>query len=100
MLHTETKDDLLRVGGLDALTSLNSAYFKELVKARLENHIRFVEVDCSGLSFMDSVGLGALVSVQKVLTPRDGRVRLLNPRPNLRQLLEMLNFHKLLDIIP
>jgi len=100
MLRTQTQDDLLQVNGLDALTSSNSTHFKELVKARLEGHIRVVEVNCADLSFMDSVGLGALVSVQKIITPRGGRLRLLNPRPNIRQFLEMLNFQSLFDITP
>ena len=98
MLRTNTENETLSVSGLDRLTATNSALFKDLVKVRLGDKLRFVEVDCTNVKLLDSTGLGALVSVHKVVAPRNGKVRLNNVQPNVREILELLKFQELFEI--
>ena len=49
-------------------------------------------------TFVDSSGLGALISLHKHLSERDGKVRLLNPRQSVLQLLELTRMHRIFEI--
>jgi anti-anti-sigma factor len=98
MLRTHTENETLSVSGLDNLTGSNSSLFKDLVKIRLGDKLRFVEVDCSNVKLLDSTGLGALVSVHKVVAVRNGKVRLNKVRPNIREILELMKFEEIFDI--
>ncbi len=99
-MNTESVGDTLRVLGLGRLSGGNGLYFKETVKVRLTEEHRVVEVDCSNVSFIDSEGLGALVSIHKVLSLRQGRLRLVHLRPMVRQFLELVQLERIFEIAP
>ncbi len=98
-MTTETCGDILLVTGLDRLSATNAMLFKEVTLAQLAAEHRFVDVDATGISFIDSDGLGALIAVQRRLTPRQGRVRLLRPQVMVLQLLELLRMEQVFDIV-
>ena len=98
MLRTHTEKETLTVSDLDSLTGSNSSLFKDLVKIQLGDKLRFVEVDCTNVKLLDSTGLGALVSVHKVVAQRNGKVRLNNVRPNVREILELMKFEEIFEI--
>ena len=58
-----------------------------------------MEVDLSLASMLDSVGLGALVSVQKRLAGRQGGVRLLRPVPFVHRMLLLLAMDQVFEIV-
>lgn len=97
-MKTQSGEDTLFVQELDRLSALNSRFFKEGVAAMLEAKHRHVEIDCSKVKFIDSEGLGALVSVHKLVGPRNGVVRLTRVQPMVRQFLELVNFQRILEI--
>lgn len=99
-MRTQTQGDLLLVTDLDRLSATNSSHFKDLVRAQITPQLRSVEVDLAGVDFVDSEGLGALAAVQRSLSAHGGQLRLLSPRPIVRQLLELVQFHRFLEIRP
>lgn len=48
-----------------------------------------LDIDLAGLTFIDCTGLGVLIEAKRVAAGRGCRVRLANPRPVVRRLLEM-----------
>lgn len=90
----------LRVTGLERLSAANCADFKQLLQLRLTENIRVVELDCTGLRFIDSDGLGTLITIHKHLAARAGAVRLHQPLPVVRQLLRLLRFDEIFEITP
>ena len=99
-MKTVSDGEVLRVTQLDRLNSVNSILFKDLVRARLQECHRFVDVDLSAVSFMDSEALGALVAVRRTLAPRNGQVRLRNCTPEVRRFLEMIQFERVVEVGP
>jgi anti-anti-sigma factor len=99
-METQIQGEVVRVVGLERLSSANSAQFKDFVKSRLSPSHRIVEVDLGGVTFVDSEGLGALISVRRTVSELQGRIRLLNPQPMVRQLLDLVQFHRIFDIVP
>ena len=57
----------------------------------------FVVVDLSGVDFMSSMGLGALVRNAKAVHARKGRMVLLDPAPNV---LRMLEATRVVEVLP
>ena len=82
-------------GRLDANTQLSAeAFLDELVASGAS---RFV-LDCSGLEFLSSAGVRALLMLVKRVKPLGGAVSVSAARPHVRQLLEFSGLKALLSI--
>lgn len=58
----------------------------------------WILVNCEGLSYVDSSGLGDLVAALAATVRRGGVLRLLKPTPRLRELLALTRLDTLLDV--
>jgi anti-sigma B factor antagonist len=52
----------------------------------------------SNTTFLDSSGLGALLSFHKLMTARGGKMRVINPRPAVVQIIELTRVHRIIEI--
>ena len=89
----------LEVTGLVELGAANSGKVRDDIRAALNPSITQLDLDFSGVTFLDSSGLGALISLHKTLRSQNGTVRLLNPAPNVRQILELTRLHRVFEVI-
>jgi anti-sigma B factor antagonist len=86
---TERDGDLLTVAVDGQLVVGNRGEFKQLVFDELEAGARRVLVDFSGTGYIDSSGLGALVSLGKRIREQGGELRLAGLNEDLRTLFEL-----------
>jgi len=91
--------DTLVVSELSELGAANSNGFRDWVRSCLNEAQKNVEVDLSATDFIDSCGLGALIAIHKTATSRHGTVRLVHPRPQVNQILELTRMHHIFDIV-
>ena len=63
--------------------------FLERARAALENPTTVLEIDCSGLTFIDSSGLGALVRIRQEASARGAEVELTEVPRQMGRLLEI-----------
>ena len=98
VMNLSAEPDRVRVSGLDRLNVVNCEGFLQLVRSRLPDRCRVVELDCSTIEFIDSAGLGVLISLHKQLAAYDGRVRLYQPQPLVRELLHLLKLDEIFEI--
>lgn len=90
MSHSLTQtDDRLLVDLEGQLDIGNRQAFKEAVGEAMAQGVRLVIVDCTRATFIDSSGLGALVSLSKRLRDAGGDLRLCGLNPDLRSLFEL-----------
>jgi len=77
-----------------------AAEFKDYLGEVDMNGISSIEIDFSSVEFIDSSGVGALVSVQKKLNQSGGvkPVAILNAGPTVQSVLELLQLQNLFDI--
>ena len=87
------------VSELSELGAANSNGFRDWVRSCLNEAQKNVEVDLSATDFIDSCGLGALIAIHKTATSRHGTVRLVHPRPQVNQILELTRMHHIFDIV-
>ncbi|WP_221793376.1 STAS domain-containing protein [Aquisediminimonas sediminicola] len=81
-------------GELDAS---NVNYFKEMVLPLLTSPIKLL-IDLSGIRFIDSSGMGAMISCQRHAAAVGGRLKLCGLSPVVRAAFELLRLQAILDI--
>lgn len=89
----------MSVSHIPELSAVNSSVFRDEVQAALAPSHRTLDIDLSQTLFVDSSGLGALFSLYK--NAADGRgvkMRLLNPAPQIEQLLELTQMNQFFEI--
>ena len=93
------RGETLRVAEIRELGAGNFQDFRNQVHAALPETSRHIEIDLSQTSFLDSCGLGALLSLRKIAISRNGTVRLLNPTPRVQRLFDVTRMHKIFQIV-
>ena len=89
----------MSVGGVKELSAANANAFRDQVRGSLADRLKNIEIDLSQTMFLDSCGLGALISLHKTACTRSGAVRLLNPTPPVQQILELTRLHRVFEIV-
>lgn len=79
---------------LDARTSKS---FRSAVEGQLEAG-KCVVLDLSSLSFIDSSGLGTLLSCLRQTTAKGGDLKLSSLTPQVRAVFQLVRMHRLFDI--
>jgi len=93
------KGETLSVRGIKELGADKSQNFREQVHAALSGASKHIEIDLSQTRFLDSCGLGALISLKKTASSRNGTVRLLNPTHRVQRLFDVTRMHKVFQIV-
>ena len=82
----------------ERLDSGNVASFKSKTTELLENGGAGIVIDFSNTKFIDSIGLGALVSILKLTSQKDMKIVLCSLSPQVRQIFELTRLYRLFDI--
>ncbi len=97
------QENTLHISELKELVAANSVAFRDEVRAVLPNGLQIIEIDLSQTVFLDSCGLGALVTLYKTACSRSGNgpvtLRLVNPTPSVQQIFELTRMHRLFEIV-
>lgn len=72
--------------------------FKAEVDAAWKSGLGLVEIDLGAVEFVDSSGIGALLSVYRKLPPGAGVTRLLKVQPGVLAVLELLRLHRVFEL--
>jgi anti-anti-sigma factor len=68
------------------------------LEARVEGVDGAVELECSGLTFVDSNGLRVLLAIHTACRARGAKLTILNPSSRVTQLLELTKLDAELDL--
>jgi anti-sigma B factor antagonist len=98
-MRLEVQGDTLTIGGVEELSAANATSFRDQIRGAMSGPLKNIEIDLSQASFLDSCGLGALISLHKTACSRQGAVRLLNPASPVQQILELTRMHRIFEII-
>ena len=83
----------------DSLDASNSKAFKEAVQPVLAQHHRIL-LDLEALQFVDSSGLGAMLSCLRTVHDRGGHLALCAMSKPVRTLFELVRMYRVFDIYP
>ena len=96
-MRTHPQGDTLLVNEFTDLGASNAGMLRDLVRATLKPEHRYVAIDLSSSTFVDSEGLGALVGIHKAVVVRGGAVRLVNCSPMIRDLFRLTRLEGLFE---
>lgn len=82
------------------LTADNAIGLRDWARDAITSGTSVLLVDCSQVSFMDSSGLGALVSINKMVHQAGSQLRICSLQGQARMLFEMTNLHHFFNIYP
>lgn len=94
----EHSNDVTIVTVEGQLVVTNRQEFKQMVLDAMEQGARTVVVDFTGASYIDSSGLGALVSLSRRLRDAGGDLRLVGLSDELRTLFELTRLDALFPL--
>lgn len=100
-MKIENNEGTVCLSDIKELSAANSNMFREKSKAALPNPLKSIEIDLSQTQYVDSCGLGALISLYKAANVFNSGVtiRLLNPPPSVQQLFELTRMHRIFEIV-
>lgn len=78
----------ITVRGTGKITSASADYFQTTIRGAIPGNKRIV-LDLTGIEYIDSSGLGALVSVYMAAGRAQCELELANPKPRVRDLLKI-----------
>lgn len=97
-IPTEEVDGVMvAIVPVDELDASNSGEFKRDIAPLLQSHSRVV-LDLSQLNFVDSSGLGAMLSCLRQLSSKGGDLKLCCMSKPVRALFELVRMHRIFDI--
>lgn len=99
-LSTMTHGDVTVVRIDGQLTVGNRQELKTAVQQAVDAGARKFVLDCAGTSYIDSSGLGALVTIAKRVREVGGEIRLAALNDDLRSLFELTKLDTLFPIFP
>jgi len=84
------------VGRVD---SLNADTLKDYLQ-ELNGREQRILIDCSGMEYISSAGLGALLMLLKQIQKKGGTLRLFSLSPRIAEVFEISGFDRLFQIFP
>jgi len=82
-------------GYIDAHTVIE---FEKAIHTAIDSGTRCVILDISGLSYISSAGIGAMMSLARKLSQSGGELVLMNPSPKVFAILDGLGFTRIFKI--
>ncbi len=99
-MKIDNQGPYLSISEIPELTAVNSPDFNAEIRAVLPASPSVIEIDLSQTRFIDSSGLGALFALYRASLKSKGvTLRLLNPRPEIEELLELTQMRQLYEVI-
>jgi anti-sigma B factor antagonist len=97
-IHEEIigKTGVMKLGG--RLDAASVKAFKDSVASMVKKDICNIVVDMKDLEFVDSSGLGSLVSCLRIVNNKGGDIRLSSLQNQIRGLLELTRMHRVFQI--
>ncbi len=75
-----------------------SALLRDLVRQNLDTGHKKIVINMSGINYIDSTGLGELVSAYRLVKSQDGELKLMNLNKKVSDLLQITRLYAVFDI--
>lgn len=97
-IKTENIDEIVIVSlNTETLDTNNSKEFKNLMAPIIQNHSQIV-LDLGAMNFVDSSGLGAILSCLRQINAKGGDLKLFGMNNKVRTLFELVRMHRIFEI--
>ena len=95
---TNEAGHLTLVAKTERIDAAAAREFKTGALELLDGSPHSVSLDLAQVDFIDSSGIGALLSIQKKLAPSGIGLKLVRVKPQVQSVIELLRLHKVFEI--
>lgn len=99
-IETSTRDKLSIVALVGHVDAHTAPRFEEVVAAELAAGRRQIVIDCTGLTYISSAGLGVFMSYIEDIRAQGGDLKICGVIPKVQGTFEILGFPEIFDILP
>ncbi len=85
------QSDRVKVSLNGRLDGTTSPQLEKTLEPVLAGNIRTLIFDLANLEFISSMGIRVMITSQKTLSPRNGSVLLINMKPQIQKVMEIIN---------
>lgn len=96
-LNTQSQNDITIVSLEGFIDAFSCQKFEESFGQLMEKNNYKLIVDLSKVDYMSSVGAGIFIAVHCVAAENKGTIILVNPKPKVREIFELLGMSKMLS---
>ncbi|MFT3739548.1 MAG: STAS domain-containing protein [Breznakibacter sp.] len=89
-----------KVSRTDRIIAANAAEFKQQINALFDKPNVKLVLDLQNVKFIDSTGIGALISILKTARQNDGIFQLCALQKDVYNLLALMKLDKVFDLLP
>ncbi len=97
-INFDEKENMWVFGPEGELDIFSSPNFKEKVVNAFESRNSDIKIDFEKLEYVDSTGLGALISILRKVKEKDNNIYIHNIKPNIKKLFLITELDKLFII--
>lgn len=94
---TDGQNCVMKING--RLDTITAPQLEEEIKAETSENIKRLELDCSGLNYISSAGLRAVLSAKKAMDRNRGEFCLSHVSPEVNEVLEITGFREIIPIV-
>jgi stage II sporulation protein AA (anti-sigma F factor antagonist) len=97
-LSFEKKDINLIVALTGEFDLHTAGYFKEKIENHLDSEVNNLILNLQTIDFIDSSGIGAILSIYKRIEKRGGKMAIINISPTLKRVFEVSGVLNVIDV--
>lgn len=97
-MNYDDTDNVLEVEPRGEIDIYSSPEFNEDIQKEFSNYDADILIDGKYLEYIDSTGLGALISIYKTVNENNRKIYLKNIKPNIRKLFDITDLDKIFII--
>jgi anti-sigma B factor antagonist len=97
-IEVESKGDVSVVHCGGSLDADSIAAFKKIAYELVDKGATRLVVDCSNLTFVDSMGLGVLISLLRRVRQGNGDVKMASLSDDVKTIFEITRLHRLFEV--
>lgn len=99
-IKIEKKDSAAILNLQGSLDAESVAHFKKTANKIVDEGCYDLLVDCKTLDFIDSMGLGAMISLLRKVRTHQGDLKVAHLSQDVRQVFEITRLDRLFEILP
>lgn len=98
-MKIKIEKNCLQLRDIEEVCAANAGVLKSAIDESLDDSTTQLVFQLDKVKFIDSGGLGLLISFHKLMTARKGKCFIVHPSPIVSQVIELTRLHKVFNIV-
>jgi len=97
-IESKIQDSIIEIKPIGEVDIYTSPELKNQIFSLIEERNNDIIIDCESLDYIDSTGLGVLMSIYKKMQENSLNLEIINLKPNIYKLFDITGLNKVFNI--